>query len=226
MMLRNLQRLYHKCCPRLQVTVKVDGLRCRININDHFQWLVLPETQTIEASSRQLMSRYWGKVWDIGCNFGLYAMMAARTGNDVIAFDMSPRALALMGQSCGLNHLALTTVARAVTVLPYNYTAPGTSACANRCVVGSGGSRSMTYREAESVYGTPAFIKMDIEGGEREFLESVEFQEWLQDRRITMLVELHDGYSLPVTAFPDMDRRQVDANHVLLEMREPRRRTG
>jgi len=218
-MIRHLQWLYHRVCPRLEVTKRLCGLRCRININDHFQWLVLPQSRTIEAPSHELMTRRWGKVWDIGCNFGFYSMAAARAGNDVVAFDMSPQVLAMVDRSCRLNGVCVTTVARAVTTSPRTYTAPRTSACTNQCIAGTGGSQSLTYLEAEKAYGTPAFIKMDIEGGEREFLESEAFQDWLQDKRITMLVEMHDGYRIGPNAFPRMARRQVDHDHVLLEPR-------
>lgn len=216
-MLRHLQRAYHRFCPRLEVTKRLHGIRCRININDHLMWLVFPESRTIEESSLTLMMIPWGKVWDIGCNFGFYSMVAARANNQVFAFDMSPRALAMLARSCVLNQLSVTPVERPLTTAPQRYAAPRTSACTNRCVNGSGDSRSMTYLEAEALYGTPAFIKMDIEGGEREFLQSVAFQEWLQHRRITLLVEVHHGYVLSPAAFPTMNRRQPDEHHILLE---------
>jgi FkbM family methyltransferase len=180
-------------------------------------WLVFPETRTIEAPSLSLMMLQWGKVWDVGCNFGFYAMVAARANNQVFAFDMSPRALAMLARSCKLNHLAVTPVERPLTTTRQNYATPLTSDCTNRCVDGSGDSKSMTYLEAEALYGAPAFIKMDIEGGEREFLESHPFQEWIQANRITLLVEVHHGYHLARDAFPAMTRRQLDEYHILLE---------
>lgn len=215
-MLRLLQTTYHRFCPRIEVTKNLQGFRCRININDHFMWLVLPQMRTIEAGSRELMSRAWGTVWDVGCNFGFYSMVAARAGNDVIAFDMSPRVLAMMKRSCRLNDVAVTTVARPVTVETRNYVAPSTSACTNECLGGVGPLQSLTYREAESLYGTPNFIKMDIEGGEREFLGSAPFQKWLEEKRITLLVEMHAGSALHANAFPGMERREVDSRHILI----------
>ena len=214
-MLRLLQRTYHWLCPRLEVTKRLHDLRCRININDHLMWLVFPESQTIEAASHELMARRWGRVWDVGCNFGFYAMTAARAGNEVIAFDMSPHVLRMLTRSCTLNGVAVTTVSQALTVTPAYYAAPGTSACTNQCVPGSGELQSLTYLEAEEMYGTPHFIKMDIEGGERAFLESAAFQEWVRRNRITMLVEVHAGYAIRPDAFPGMDRRQCDRDHVL-----------
>lgn len=215
-MLRLLQATYHRFCPRIEVTKTLRGFRCRININDHFMWLALPETQTIEAASHELMSRFWGKVWDLGCNFGFYSMVAARAGNDVIAFDMSPLVLAMMTRSCRLNDVVATTVARPITVESRNYSAPSTSACTNECLGGVGPLRSMTYREAESLYGTPNFIKMDIEGGEREFLESASFQNWLLENQITLLVEMHTGCEIRANAFPGMKRREMDTRHILI----------
>ncbi len=216
-MLRLLQRGYHRICPRIEVTKRLYGLRCRLNINDHLAWLVFPQSRTIEAPSHELMSRHWGTVWDIGCNFGFYSMTAARSGNRVIAFDMSPQVLRMLERSCLLNWVAVTTVAQAMTLTPRNYSAPNTSACTNRCIDGSGELRSITYLEAAARYGMPAFIKMDIEGGEREFLESAEFQNWIQENQITLLVEMHHGYTLPAGAFPAMARQQVDHDHLLLE---------
>jgi hypothetical protein len=215
-MLRLLQATYHRICPRIEVTKNLHGVRCRININDHFMWLVLPKTRTIEAGSHELMSRVWGTVWDVGCNFGFYAMVAARAGNDVIAFDMSPRVIAMMMRSCWLNDVAVTTVARPVTVEPRSYAEPSTSSCTNECLGGVGPLQSMTYREAEAIYGTPNFIKMDIEGGEREFLESAAFQKWLLENRITLLVEMHAGCELRAHAFPGMEQREVDSRHILI----------
>lgn len=219
-MLRHPQRAYHRLCPRLEVTKRLHGLHCRININDHLMWLVFPPAQTIEVPSRELMSRYWGSVWDIGCNFGFYSRLAAKSGNRVFAFDMSQRVLRMLEESCRLNGVTVTTVGQAMTVSPRTYAAPRTSACTNRCIADSGDPRSITFQEAADRYGTPAFIKMDIEGGEREFLESEAFQAWLQDNRITLLVEVHHGYALEPDTFPTMRRRHVDAHHVLLEPRD------
>lgn len=216
-MLRHLQRAYHRVCPRIEVTKRLFGLRCRVNINDHLMWLVFPPSRTIEVPSRELMSRYWGNVWDIGCNFGFYSMLAARSGNRVFAFDMSPRVLRMLERSCRLNRVAVTTVPHAMTPIPRTYAAPGTSACTNRCIAGSGELQSITYLEAADRYGVPAFIKMDIEGGEQEFLESAAFQSWIEANRITLLVEMHHGYPLAAGAFPAMEREQVDHDHLLLE---------
>lgn len=206
-------------CPRLEVTKRLFGLRCRVNINDHLMWLVFPSSRTIEVPSRELMSRYWGNVWDIGCNFGFYSMLAARSGNRVFAFDMSPRVLRMLERSCRLNQVAVTTVPHAMTPSPRTYAVPGTSACTNRCVPGSGESQSITYLEAADRYGVPAFIKMDIEGGEQEFLECAAFQSWIEAHRITLLVEMHHGYSLAADAFPAMEREELDHDHLLLEPR-------
>lgn len=216
-MLRHLQRAYHRVCPRIEVTTRLYGLRCRVNINDHLMWLVFPPARTIEAPSRELMSRYWGNVWDIGCNFGFYSMLAATSGNRVFAFDMSQRVLRMLEHSCRLNGVTVTTVAQAMTASPRTYAAPSTSACTNRCIADSGDLRSITFQEAADRYGVPAFIKMDIEGGEQEFLESSDFRSWIETNRITLLVEMHHGYLLPAGAFLTMTRRQVDHDHLLLE---------
>jgi FkbM family methyltransferase len=216
-MLRALQKAYHGLCPRLEVTKSLHGIRCRININDHLMWLIFPQSKTIEAGSHELMARLWGNVWDIGCNFGFYSMVAARAGNQVVAFDMSHHVLEMLERSCRLNRVTVTPVARAITPTPRLYAEPRTSACTNRCTPGSGESRSITYAEAAQRYGVPAFIKMDIEGGEKEFLENAAFCKWIGDNRITLLVETHHGYRPAAASFAGMTRHQVDEEHFLFE---------
>jgi hypothetical protein len=78
---------------------------------------------------------------------------------------------------------------------------------------------SITYLEAEQLYGTPAFVKMDIEGGEQEFIESTPFQAWVTQRGITLLIELHYGILLNADSFSQMHRQNVDASHVLISPR-------
>jgi FkbM family methyltransferase len=215
MITRTLQKIYHQLCPRIVVTKKLDGLWCRVNINDHLQWLLLPEQKSIEQKTYAWIDRAWGTVWDVGSNFGFFSLVSAKRGNQTIAFDMSPSALALLAESSRRNNLDVKCVPRAVTAAPRTYVAPQTGACTN-AIVDAGECQSLTYKDAAGVWGVPNFIKMDIEGGEREFLESHEFLEWLIEQDITLYVELHNGYRISDRHFRGLDVEQIDGNHCVV----------
>lgn len=212
---------YHLVCPRLVVTRRLFGIRCRININDHLQWVMLPETVCIEPTTYSMVNQHWGLVWDIGSNFGFYSLAAARAGNRVVAFDLSPAALRLLEASCRLNKLEVQRVAQPVTLNSKAYTQPRGSNCMARIQAGKGDFYSLSYEEAERRYGRPDLIKMDIEGGEREFLESQGFQNWLRENHISWLVEVHDREQ-----HESLSRSgrftTLDEHHLLLDHRERR----
>jgi FkbM family methyltransferase len=213
MVLRFLQTAFHRYCPRVVITRRLHGLQCRVNINDHLHWLALPETESVELKTCAWVDRLWGTVWDIGSNFGFYSMVAARRGNRVVAFDMSPYVLTLLQQSCRLNNLSVQCVPRAVTISAMRYVAPQTGSCKNALSEPGGDARSLTYLEASSEFGIPEFIKLDIEGGEREFFESMEFCQWIQQHGITVCVELHNGYRIDETMLPAMCVLPLDSSH-------------
>lgn len=215
MNIRTLQKAYHWICPRIVVTKKLHGLWCRVNINDHLQWLLLPDERCIEPQTYTWINRNWGTVWDIGSNFGFFALVAAKRGNQTIAFDLSPSALALLAESCKCNNVRVECVPRAVTVATRKYVAPRTGACTNAIVEG-GESESLSYKEAARIWGVPRFIKMDIEGGEREFLESHDFLQWLIEQEITLCVELHNGYQISERQLPGLDVQGIDGNHCIV----------
>jgi FkbM family methyltransferase len=218
MVLRLLQRFYHSVCPRWVVTRTLSGLRCRVNINDHLQWIVLPEDRTLEGPTYRIMTERWGNVWDVGANFGFFSMAAARAGNRVTAFDLSEKALELLGASAALNQLQVTTVARPLTLRPEKYSPPEDSSCQNKLSIGVGTRETIGYREAAQTHGTPNLIKMDIEGGEESFLASEEFLRWLQSEKISILVEIHGAH-------PALDRfgwtrtTMIDNNHLFIDAR-------
>lgn len=215
MVIRVLQKVYHRICPRITVTKQLRGLSCRININDHLQWLLLPEHKSTELETLAWINRDWGTVWDVGSNFGFYSLVAAKRGNRTIAFDMSQPALDLLRASCLLNRVTVECVPLALTVAARAYTPPQTGACTNAMVEG-GKCQSLSYKEAARRWGVPSFIKMDIEGGEKEFLESCEFREWLIENDVTLCVELHKGYRVSDRLLPGLELHQIDGNHCIV----------
>lgn len=136
-------------------------------------------------------------VWDVGCNVGIYSMHAARLGHQVFAFDLSPRAVSLLMRSARANGLTnVVGIARALTVTQKVYHAPST-ACAGNSLreVSTGKDHSMTWLRAVENFGVPNFIKLDIEGGETEFLNDPFFRAWVACNRIQMFVETHNPES-------------------------------
>lgn len=215
-----LRALFHRFCPRWEVTRRLEGLRCRVNVNDHLMWLCLPAAECLEAGSYRVMNQSWGTVWDVGANFGFFALVAARKGNRTIAFDLSPYVLGLLEQSCKLNQLEVTTIPRALTVEPVTYTAPETGSCKNRVGDEPGASRSLSYVEAAAQFGTPNLIKMDIEGGERAFFESEAFRAWVLHNRISWLVEIHDRYKPDFELWKAANPSDLDSRHVFFDLRK------
>ena len=158
-----------------------------------------------------------GKVWDVGCNIGLFSLYAAAKGNQVVAFDISEKALALLRKSAQRNSLNIITVDRAFSVIPFKYAPPANADVQNRPDEESSkkNKTSITYFEAAAEFGTPTFIKMDIESAEVDFLKSKEFKAWVKQHNITLLIELHQKHYWDLV-WQDLPHRQFDSDHVLL----------
>lgn len=134
-------------------------------------------------------------IWDVGCNVGIYALYAARLGHRVIAFDLSPSAIRLLDKSARYNGLLVKGVARALTQKFQLYPVPSSAWAGNRVnqkLLTRRYGASIPWKQAVKEFDKPSLIKMDIEGGEREFLEDLEFREWLRENQILFAVELHD----------------------------------
>ena len=61
-------------------------------------------------------------------------------------------------------------------------------------------------------------LKMDIEGGEDEFLSSQDFLSWLKVQQISLLVELHD-IKPNLSAFPWAKASMLDPSHLFIDAR-------
>ena len=75
--------------------------------------------------------------------------------------------------------------------------------------------KTITYQEAEILYGLPTFIKMDIEGGELEFFNSMGFKSWLIKNSIFWLVEVHRDKIGFTPMWEDIPYTVIDTNHYL-----------
>src|SRR5206468_2444009 len=73
------------------------------------------------------------KIWDVGCNVGIYSLLAAKLGHEVVAFDMSPVAIKLLMKSSILNNfMSIKIVNRALTLERMVYCVPKTAYAGNR----------------------------------------------------------------------------------------------
>ena len=177
-------------------------------------------------SSRVLEKREWpllelpahidGPVWDIGANVGYLALTAAGLGRSVVAFEMSTRAVELMEKSRAANQLDFNVVPRAFSVQEKTYIPPSTSHPGNQLSASSkGDSHTITYTEAEKLFGVPALIKMDIEGMEKDFFTCDDFKQWIISQEIFFVVEVHSSLIGFTPTWGDVPHVQLPSTHYL-----------
>lgn len=190
-----MARMWQRFAPPITVTRRFYGVLVCVDFRDHAIWWASSarRVETEEGFDRMLRG-VKGNVWDVGCNVGVFSLYAASIGNQVTSFDISPKAIALVRKSAARNGLKLEIVSQAFAVRTFRYTPPTNADTRNRPTEGQGGEQetSITFLEAEKRFGTPAFIKLDVEYAEVEFLKSAEFREWIRSKKIPLLVELHE----------------------------------
>ena len=134
-------------------------------------------------------------LWDMGSSLGFYAAWAATFPNNyrVIAFDISPRADRFLGKTIAANKLDGKVIIAHKPLTLYNtlYRPPLTAHQANSLTRGR--EQSIHLAQAIELYGSPAVIKMDIEGAEEEFLANPAFWEFIRSGKIKLFVECHSG---------------------------------
>jgi len=210
-------RGWHKFAPPLRVWKTIYGMKVCLDLRDSLIYWTQPAGRIEETEGfHRMLEHAHGSIWDVGCNIGVFSLYAARQGHSVIAFDISPKALRLLNESCQRNRLNVKAVQRAFALRSFCYDSPGSASPENRPSVdsASGAQTSITFKEAASAYGIPGFIKMDIEGAEKEFLESEEFKKWIVENKITMLVELHENRFWDLV-WKDVPYTKFDVSHVL-----------
>lgn len=158
-----------------------------ISLRDHALWIFDGD----RADGEVVPIPDHGHVWDLGCNIGLYSVQAAKHGCRVSAFDISMTNVLRLNQTAHLNDLDIKAHCTPITVNPVQWTPAQTAHTEESLNVG-GSLRSLTYLEASSKYGIPSFIKMDIQGGEVEFLKSGEFRDWIIGNHISFYLETHN----------------------------------
>ncbi len=213
--------VYHAIAPRFEVKRKLYGLQYVLNTNDHISFIISPFDW--EPHIKTLMTQKWGVVWDVGSNFGLFSILAARAGNTVVAFDPSNHAITHLNKSKKNHHCRnLQAVARPLTPEKAFFSCVHDASCTNVMCPSThlkNTVESITYKEAAEAFAVPHLIKMDIEGGEQAFLENTDFLQWLTDHDISLIVELHNGY---VPSIPKRFHVQhIHGDHILITPQRP-----
>ena len=217
---RFLKSVWYRCMISWPVARRVFGLKIYFDSRDNpFVWFSSTKGLEDDENLRSFLETKPGVMWDVGCNVGLYSLYAASLGWRVIAFDLSPKAISLLQKSAKANGLQVTGLAQAFTLEPMAYSIPATATAGNRIDAPADGERaeSTTWRETEKKFGTPNLIKMDIEGCEKDFLESAPFTAWLKQNRITWLVEMHGPACRDALAKHHGTARQLSQNNFAIE---------
>ncbi|MBX7156821.1 MAG: FkbM family methyltransferase [Verrucomicrobiae bacterium] len=191
-----IAKIWRYIMPSFLVKRRVFGLKMCFDSRDHpFFWYTTTEFFEQLENVPAIFNSFHGIFWDVGCNVGIYSLRAASLGHRVIAFDISPKAAALVEKSAQLNQLQdkITVVPRAFSLEPIPYVAPKTAIAGNQLNAQKeiANAMSISYLEAANQYGIPKLLKMDIEGFEEHFLKSSEFKKWIIDHKIIFILELH-----------------------------------
>jgi FkbM family methyltransferase len=179
-------KAWRALAPDIVVQRRIHDTLYTLSLRDHALWIIGGD----KADAESLPLPKGGHVWDLGCNIGLYSVQAAKLGCKVNAFDISLTNVLCLRDTAHNNSLPITAIHSPVTVSQTNWT-PASTAHAEESLRSGGCLSSLTYAIAALRYGLPSFIKMDIQGGEVEFLRSQVFKRWLRDNQITLYIEVH-----------------------------------
>ena len=204
--------------PPLRIRRKVWGLDVFFDLRDCLFYLAMTREQLehLEGPVLDLIKKTDGPVWDIGCNVGLFSLYCAKQGRPVTAFDISDKCIRLLESSAKANGLSIQTVPTALSMEPFEFTAPTSAHTMNAVKRGSSEGllkQSITLHDAAERFGIPKLIKMDIEGAEMDFFRSAIFKQWIQDHRVSLLVEMHSG-EIWDAAWDDLPFEKVDDRHI------------
>lgn len=209
-------KAWHKLAPPIPVWKKIYGVSVCLDFRDSLvYWMAEPGHIERTEGFEHMIKNIKGDVWDVGCNVGIFALYAASKGHRVVAFDVSPKAIALLNKSAKKNGFEISAVSRAFGVSSFKYAPPTDADVQNRPnnTTNQNTETSMTYLEAEVQFGRPSFIKMDIERAEIDFLKSVEFKNWIQTHHIPLLIEIHEKNFWDLV-WPDVPHLRFDDGHV------------
>jgi FkbM family methyltransferase len=210
-------RLWRLLAPPITLRRNLDGMTLYLSLRDNLNYIRSCEPARREAE--KLLEECGDSFWDVGANVGIHSLLAARAGKSVVAFEMSDKAARLIERSAAANGLEIKVENRAFGAESFHYRPVTSAHTENRvrlCSDQEKGRECITYIEAERKYGTPELIKMDIEGGELDFLKSEEFKRWIVENRITLAVEIHST-EIMRHVWRDVSCRKMDSYHVIFK---------
>lgn len=203
--------------PNVIVHRNISGVRFACSLKEHYFWL----WYGCGADAERLPIPHGGAVWDLGCNIGLYSVEAALSGCKVFAFDISQVNISCLRQTALDNKLDIQAIHSPITVGSIQWSHAKSGWTEEKLTIG-GSHWSIDYDAFSRANGCPAFIKMDIQGGESEFLKSPDFKAWLHDNRVSLYLETHDDSARliwpefkqcgPIHYFLDLNENAHDCN--------------
>jgi FkbM family methyltransferase len=180
-----LSKLWRTIVPDLLVQRKIGDTVFTLSLRDHpSYWLTFKEHPVIPFPKG-------GVVWDLGCSIGYYSVAAALNNCTVFSFDISLTNILCLRQTAYLSHLENIRAIHSPVTVGKTKWSPATTGGLGEKLCKNGSLDSIDFQEAAKLFGMPNFIKMDIEGSEREFLSSPSFKDWIITNRIGLYVELH-----------------------------------
>lgn len=207
----SLAPIWHRFAPSVTIRKRFSGTRVFMDLRDNIDDLTKSryDLELREWPLHALPEIVGGDVWDVGANVGLFSVRAAQCGHRCTAFELSPKAVSLMRRTRDAGGLDFEVVDRPLTCATRLYEPPRSAHTENSLVPSENAEHtSITFEEAEGAYGTPRLLKMDIEGGEKEFFESDAFKAWILDRSIVWMVEVHSeqlGHTPEWTEVPHVE---------------------
>jgi FkbM family methyltransferase len=213
-----LKKVWYRCAPSFPIPRTVYGKTIYFDLRDNPAYVF---SSTLESGEpiNQFLTKGSGIFWDVGCNVGIFSIRAATLGYKVIAFDISSKALTFLEMACRKNHLTVERINRAFSTTTYSYAAPKSAKTDNKPTDGIEES-SISFIEASERFGMPNIIKMDIEGGESEFINSKEFKKWIFDNKICWIVEIHDA-DFGQTLEKEFSAKYLGDRHFIVDPRNP-----
>lgn len=187
--LRHLAVAKYRVLTGEQITIGADGVRGQFAAPEvHASLQEVSETEENMLSEWCKATESGDVAWDVGAELGVYSVLAALNGAKVHSFEPRGNIAAKTRE-----HLRLNDVGGEVHQLALgDYDDTPSDWLQKNC---PGADLSTADAVADS-FGPPDVLKLDIEGGELDFLRGFE-QTMKKDPPHTMLIELHptEGHS-------------------------------
>jgi FkbM family methyltransferase len=185
-----LSYLLRKLVPSIPLTKVIWGMEVWCDLRDNALWWARKASK-IEQDEPfyKLLDQPPCLVWDIGCNIGVFSILATRKYHRVIAFDISPKACWLLKNTAEMNNLDIDVRCYALSCREWSYTPPTSSHTEEHITSTIGYRKAVCWKVLTEI---PGIIKMDIQGAEKEFLEDRDFKQWIIENKILFLCEIHE----------------------------------